>query len=147
MDSNGDGCLEFGAAATCPYGCADAFVCQLSPPPPPPPASGCSAFTIQLSAGTNATMIWFWPASGPAISTVAITSAGAVVSSPPYACSATLEYPGRWESWMAMPRTFPAGAPQATVTPTYPGLGTVSLCELPLGEAAWGIAHDGRCRH
>lgn len=110
-------------------------------------SGGCSPFTVTLPPGTNATEILFWSAtSSIAMSVLPVPSSGATFSSPAGACSATLEYPGRWASWTSFPRTFPAGAPQGSASLTYASLGMVSFCELPLGDAAWGVAHDGRCR-
>ncbi len=130
-DYNNDGCVEWGGHYTCP--CAGG-VCAVD----------CFPFTVTLPAGTNATTISFWPAAGPALALVD-ASAGGAFPSPAGACSATLDYVGRWNSWIAVPRTFPAGAPQGSAALTYPGAGTVGFCELQVGEASWGVAHDGLC--
>lgn len=107
--------------------------------------TACWPFTVNLPADTPVTRLWFWPAVGSAVLDIPV-SAGGSFSSPNDACSATVDYPERWTSWTSSPRTFPAGAPQGTASLSYPGLGTVPFCELPVGEAAWGVTHDGVCK-
>jgi len=129
-DFNNDGCVEWGGSYTCP--CENASC-----------SGDCFPFALTLPSGTNATNIWYWPAAGDFIAEIAVTSSGGTFDSPPGACSATLEYPNRWASWLA--GTFPSGAPQGAATLAFPGAGTVGLCELQAGQAAWGVAHDGDC--
>jgi hypothetical protein len=136
------------------YGCMDG-VCQTCSDPDgdavcaPVPPEDCRPFTVILPAGTPVITVWFWPAQGAnPIGAVDLTPAqrqqGISLASPVDACSASVEYPGRWDSWVAVPRTFPTGAPAGMCELT--GFNPVNFCELPAGEAAWGCTHDGRCR-
>lgn len=109
---------------------------------------GCRSFQVVLTSGCSATHVIFWPASGEAIServtTSAERSAGLTVPSPARACSATLEWPGRWDSWVG--GFFPGpNAPQGYCL--LEGGVRVSFGELKKGEGAYGCTHDGRTKY
>lgn len=135
----GDGsCTPGEDCATCEDDCGP---CPLDCNPTYP--GWCKPFAVNLPAGTNATVIQWWGVEGELVPATLVSSGGGTVESPWGACAATIEYPGRWDSWLA--KTFPVGAPQGTATLCTLGGATVPLCTLPSGEAAWGAAHDGAC--
>ena len=109
---------------------------------------GCRPFTVVLTSGCSATRIDFWPASGSAllerVTTPAEQSAGLTLSSPSRACSATFEWPGRWDAWVD--RRFPgSNAPSGYCL--LEGGARVPFGELEEGEGAYGCAHDGRTKY
>lgn len=130
-------CVDCLVDADCPDGevCNADGLCVI-------PSGDCLPFTVVLPTGTTVTKIWFWPASGSDFLEVVSTNAdGGSFDSPVGACSATVEYPGRWSSWTA--GTFPQGAPAGTCELT--GTNPVNFCELAEGEAALGCTYDGTC--
>lgn len=108
---------------------------------------GCRPFQVVLTRGCSATHVIFWPASGGQIServtTAAERSAGITVPSPARACSATLEWPGRWDAWVG--NFFPGpNVPQGYCI--LEGGVRVPFGKLEKGKGAYGCAHDGRTK-
>jgi hypothetical protein len=105
--------------------------------------NGCKPFVLTLPANTKAIAIWYWNASDSTpIQTIYPTPAGGSWVSPVGACSASIDYIGRWASWVD--GSFPAGAPDGTASLCTTGQ-SVGFCQLPVGDSAWGVTHDGKC--
>ena len=128
-----------GAGQTCKPVTSGGLDCSASWP------DNCNPFAVTLPAGTAVTQLEFWSATGNTPYLVPVTPAGGTFYSPHakgfVACAATVKWAGQWPAWQA--GAFPGpDAPQGSAT-LCTTQSTVSFQELPLGSAAYGVAHDG----
>jgi len=139
-DGCGGSCGTCGIGTTCnsSWQCIANF-CAVTYP------NGCKPFKVTVPSGTPVSTIWWWNDSDsqPLIAQTFVGSSGGVFDSPVGACAATVDYPGRWDSWTA--GTFPSGAPSGSCVLCSTGK-TVSFCGLPKGDSAWGCAYNGDCK-
>jgi len=111
---------------------------------------GCLAFTLVVDPGCSVSQVSFWSATGKdPISFFSPSSQmnarGFERNSALEACSVTLDWPGRWETWENDRRNFP-GPNAPTGHCVLAGGINVPFGELNEGEAAYGCAHDGRTK-
>jgi hypothetical protein len=91
----------------------------------------------------NQKLQWWDAINAVPMAETTVGPSGGTFQSPSGACAVTLEFNGRWDSYVN--GTFPTGSPAGTCYLCTNGE-TRPFCTLPAGQAAWGCAHDGACK-